>query len=431
MNNSYPLSSASDFEVMTIGPLAHFEQKLLLKLYMPIVGDKVVSLYQTLYALVEDGSFESNIEKHEKIIKLMHLRSLERFYDLRIKLEAIGLLEVYYKDGFYVYYLKKPLDVESFFNNLELSTLLEYQIGQKEYEKCYFELMMRKLDVNKFAKITHHFDEVYEIEASDNIYISQTTFNNLNNGIVVTNKDFDFNQFMILTSAHDIIKPEYFSDQTFIDAIKRYSFLYKLNPEQMKDVVILACNEKKEVDYEALRLAAKKLYDKKAEKLGVIPRNLTKPSSVSDNKLIKYLDTASPTDFVKNKSGVALISSEIEMFDRLLKDTGISVGVLNVLIGQVLTFDNLHGEIPSYNYFLKIINTWKRAGIKTTADAIAYVSKKSKVTKASNKVQKGVPDWYQGYLDDLNQTKENEKKLKNDTVDLEELRAFFKPTDKE
>ena len=57
MNNRYPLSNLSDYEVMISSPLALYEQKILIKLYMPLVGDKAISLYQTLYSLVPDGSF--------------------------------------------------------------------------------------------------------------------------------------------------------------------------------------------------------------------------------------------------------------------------------------------------------------------------------------------------------------------------------------
>ena len=67
MNNNYPLSTLSDCEVMISSPLSSSEQKVLLQLYMPIVGDKVISLYQTLYSLVPDTLFESEIEKHERL----------------------------------------------------------------------------------------------------------------------------------------------------------------------------------------------------------------------------------------------------------------------------------------------------------------------------------------------------------------------------
>ena len=432
MNNRYPLSNLSDYEVMISSPLALYEQKILIKLYMPLVGDKAISLYQTLYSLVPDGSFESEVDKHVKIIRLMRLRSINKLTEIRNKLEAIGLLNVYYKDGLYVYYLKKPLDVEKFFNNIELSTLLEYQIGHDAYEKSYLEFMMRKLDINKFEDITHVFDDVYDIELSDNIYLSQASLNNMNNGIVINNQMFDFNRFMILVSAYDVIKNEYFGDEKFINMVKRYSFLYQLTPEEMKDVIILSVNEYKEVLFDEIPRNAKKKYDEKGQKLGIIPKTMMKTSSAIDDKLIRYLEMASPNEFVKNKSGIALTSTEIEMFDRLLKDTNIGIGVLNVLIGYVLEIEKLNGEIPSYNYFLKIINTWKRAAVKSTSDAIAYVSNKEKgqKNKKTNKVQKGVPDWYQEYILKQNKNKTTSQNLADDG-DLEELKNFFNPNNKE
>ena len=432
MNNRYPLSNLSDYEVMISSPLALYEQKILIKLYMPLVGDKAISLYQTLYSLVPDGSFESEVDKHEKIIRLMHLRSINKLTEIRNKLEAIGLLNVYYKDGLYVYYLKKPLDVEKFFNNIELSTLLEYQIGHDAYEKSYLEFMMRKLDINKFENITHNFDDVYDIELSDNIYLSQASFNNINNGIVVSNQMFDFNRFMILVSAYDVIKNEYFGDEKFINTVKRYSFLYQLTPEEMKDVIILSIDEHKEVLFDEIPRNARKKYDEKGQKLGIISKTITKSSSSIDDKLIRYLEMASPNEFVKNKSGIALTSTEIDMFDRLLKDTNIGIGVLNVLIGYVLEVEKLNGEIPSYNYFLKIIIACKRAAVKSTADAISYVSNKDKGQKnrRTNKIQKGVPDWYQEYLVKQNKDKTTIQNLVDDG-DLEELKNFFNPNNKE
>ena len=432
MNNRYPLSNLSDYEVMISSPLALYEQKILIKLYMPLVGDKAISLYQTLYSLVPDGSFESEVDKHEKIIRLMHLRSINKLTEIRNKLEAIGLLNMYYIDGLYVYYLKKPLDVEKFFNNIELSTLLEYQIGHDAYEKSYLEFMMRKLDINKFENITHNFDDVYDIELSDNIYLSQASFNNINNGIVVSNQMFDFNRFMILVSAYDVIKNEYFGDEKFINTVKRYSFLYQLTPEEMKDVIILSIDEHKEVLFDEIPRNARKKYDEKGQKLGIISKTITKSSSSIDDKLIRYLEMASPNEFVKNKSGIALTSTEIDMFDRLLKDTNIGIGVLNVLIGYVLEVEKLNGEIPSYNYFLKIINAWKRAAVKSTADAISYVSNKDKGQKnrRTNKIQKGVPDWYQEYLVKQNKDKTTIQNLVDDG-DLEELKNFFNPNNKE
>ena len=429
MNNHYPISNHSDFEVMIPSPLSNYEQKILLKLYMPLIGNKAISLYQSFYSFVLDNMFESEIEKHEKIVRMMHLRSIEKFQELSNKLQAIGLLDLYYKDGLYIYLLKKPLDPHEYFNNIELSTLLEYELGHEGYLDVYLEFMMRKLDINKFENITRCFNDVFDIELSDTIEINLNRNNNKNNGIVINSKDFDYDQFMILTSTHDIIDTLYFTDQEFIDIIYRYSFLYHLNPEEMKNVVIMSCDENKKISYQEIRINAKKVYEEKNQRIGIIPKNIVNQTSTSNDKLIRYLEIASPNDFVKNKTGVELTSTEIEMFDRLLLETNINIGTLNVLIGYVL--ENLNGEIPSYNYFLKVINTWKRSGVKSTQDAIDQISGKTKSTnKKSYKPKKDVPDWYQGYVEDINKRNENNTS-KKESGDLEALKDFFNPSNKE
>ena len=52
MQNKYPISNLCDFEIMISSQLTDADRKNVLKLYMPIVGDKVISLYQTLYTFV-------------------------------------------------------------------------------------------------------------------------------------------------------------------------------------------------------------------------------------------------------------------------------------------------------------------------------------------------------------------------------------------
>lgn len=428
MNNNYPLSHLSDFEVMIVAPLSNYDQKILLQLYMPIVGDKVISLYQALYSLVAEGCNESNIEQHEKIVRLMHLRSIERFSDIRNKLEAIGLMDTYYSDNLYVYVMKKPLDGIAFFENVELATLLEYQIGYEAYFKTYCEFVMRKLDLSKFECINHPFDDVFELELSDRIFVSQQLFTGKNNGITLSDKAFDYAYFSVLLSAHDVIKPEVLTDQQFIDTITRYSFLYQLSPDEMKDVVILSCNEKKEVDLKEIAIYAKKAYEKKGKKLGVIPKKIIHPAAGENAKLIQFLESASPNEFVKQKTGIALTASEIDMFDQLLKDTGIGIGVLNVMIGYVL--EGLEGQIPSYNYFLKIIHTWKRAKVKSTLDAIHYIQKKPTSSGYKGKPTKGVPVWYEDYQKGILETKPVET-LAPTTSQLDELDDFFNPNKKE
>lgn len=430
MDNHYPISNLCDFEIMISTPLSNYDQKILLKLYMPIIGNKAISLYQTLYSFVAESVYESDIYQHEKIVKLMHLRSIEKFCDLRNMLEAVGLLDTYYKDNLYVYYLKKPFDALTFFNTVELSTLLEYQVGHDAYLATYLEFVVRKLDLNKFEKVSHSFDEVFNIESSEDILLSDASKFGKNNGILVSTNHLDYHQFTILLSAQNLIKEDYFIRQDFIDLIYRYSFLYGLDAQEMKDVVVLSCDENREVEYSEVAKNAKLIYNQKGKKLGVIPKTAVKKTTKTNNKLINFLEMASPNEFVKQKTGTVLTGSEIEMFDQLLRDTNINIGVLNVLIGYVL--EELKGQIPGYNYFLKIINTWKRAKVNSTLDAIDYINHVNRPKKHTQvKPEKSVPDWYEGYLDDVKKKNQSTKAASILSPELEELNDFFNPDRKD
>ena len=87
----------------------------------------------------------------------------------------------------------------------------------------------------------------FNIEPYEDIQLAQAIYSGKNNGIVINNKKFDFARFSILIGAHDVIKETYFVDQEFMDLIARYSFLYQLNEEEMKDAVIRSCDENKNV----------------------------------------------------------------------------------------------------------------------------------------------------------------------------------------
>ena len=88
--------------------------------------------------------------------------------------------------------------------------------------------------------------------------------------------------------------------------------------------------------------------------------------------------------------------------------------------------DSKNGEIPSYNYFLKIINTWIRAGITNTEEALNYLNNPQKVKKYNNKEVRKTPDWYNQYREEVNEALKQDKVKKNaESKNLDELEKFF------
>ena len=88
----------------------------------------------------------------------------------------------------------------------------------------------------------------------------------INNGIIINNKNFNVDHFIILIDAMDILDKNILHEESFLNIIKRYAFLYGLDVEQLKDAVKLSVNVDKSINYDELEIQVKRLYDNRMEK---------------------------------------------------------------------------------------------------------------------------------------------------------------------
>ena len=403
------------YSVMIDETLTDLDRKVLTHCYLPIIGEKALSIYLTLFTMVELGSRESGVLNHNQLIKLTGIPKT-KFTAERRKLEAVGLLSTYYKDTHFIYVLKKVLTPYEFFNNHDLVWILGQVIGRDDLDELAFNFLLRRLDPNQFENVTASFDEVFDGSLDNDADYSLIGVDTRNNGILINNKKFNIDHFIILVDAMNILDKVILQDENFLDLVKRYAFLYALSVEQLKDAVLLAVNVDKTINFEDFENQVKRIYDNRNQNVSFVPKKEVVRSS---DKLINLLNTISPNDLVKNKYQTELTSSEISMFDKLLKETNVSIGILNVCILYVLSEKN--GEIPSFNYFKKIINTWIRAGITTTEEALNHINGKepSKPKKGDPKTVKPLPSWY---------GKEQPKQDEEPSGDLDEnILDFFNP----
>ena len=96
------------YSVMIDETLTDLDRKVLTHCYLPIIGEKALSIYQTLFTMVNPLEKESSILSHSQVLNLLKL-SAKTFTLERRTLEAVGLLSTYYKDGLFVYVLKNVL----------------------------------------------------------------------------------------------------------------------------------------------------------------------------------------------------------------------------------------------------------------------------------------------------------------------------------
>ena len=321
------------FTIYIDNTLTDLDRKVLTHCYLPIIGDKAMSIYLTLFTMLDPGSQESSVLNHSQLVKLTGIPKTKLVLERR-KLEAVGLLSTYYKDGHFIYVLKKVLSPYEFFNNHDFVRVLSSIIGLDDLNTLAYNFLLRRLDPNKFENITVSFDDVF-----DSIFETDATYlgvgvDTINNGIVINNDKFNLDHFIILVDAMDILDKVILQDDDFLNLIKRYAYLYGLSVEMLKDAVLLAVNVDKTINYEELEIQVKRLYDNRNQKVVFVKkRDVVR----SNDKLVNALNTLSPNELVKHKYQTELTSSEISMFDKLLKETNVSIGVLNVCILYVLS----------------------------------------------------------------------------------------------
>lgn len=408
-----------NFSIMIEKPLSEYDRKTLTALYLPIVGHRAINLLTYFYSLILSGEHESHVESYDKIVRDNECR-LDEIIESLTLLEGIGLIDTYAKDNLSVYFLKEVLTPMNFLACEELSQTLISAITVEEFNKLALEFLVRRIDINKLEKVTKSFDEVFESSEELNHLDLSTLIIKTSNGVVIKNEHFDYKHFSIFISALGILSEEKLNDKKLYEFINRYSFLYQLSVEEMRDAMLRSGSiNNGEIDYEMFKQNIKFVYGKKEQPVKVVKKKLDQGQN---DKIINFFETASPNEIVEKKYGDSMTPSEVEIFDRLISESGVSVGVINVALNYVLEEKN--GEIPTYNYFLKIIKTWKRAGITNAKEAIEYINRaetKHSYSKPS-KTKKEVPSWYDDYLKSANEKLENSNSAE-DSIDLED---FFK-----
>lgn len=373
--------------------------RVLSLLYLPLMGIDSFALYSVLVSL-EDGQVYS----FKKLIDLLNFTNLKFINKALNKLQALGLLNHYYSESKgSLYELIAPLSFALFFENEMLASLLTTQIGETEVTKLY----QPQKRIVGYKDRTKKFNEVYEVSSKS----FTSTFQDLvKPNISVVNDDFNYTLFKLLFE-ENVISEAVLNDEDFKTRIHRISYTYKLNEEELKDVLIKTMDIDKNLEYSSISKNAKIAFQKKYKVTG--PKIVTKtedsflPSSMDEkwHDIITKVDNMRIADTLQSLSDVKPSVSEIEMFDKLQQETGFPDGVINLMILHVNALQE--GVLPGYNYFGKIANTWARAKIKNSYDVLKYFEQqnekrnKAKTSTGRKKAEKPVPDWYDEYTKQL------------------------------
>lgn len=423
MNTTSKKLEFTTFIVFRDSELTNVYQKVLTHLYMPLVGPQSINIYTTLATLMVSSENESHAIGHLKLFQMLKIDDEQSFLQERQKLEAVGLLDVYVNDNNYIYRLNQPLSPNDFFNNDILSSFLLQVVKEETYQSLMVEFLMHRFDLNDYQNVTCAFDDVFKNTNMEKIeYDSELkTLITTKSGslIKVKNPHFDFQYLSILLDALDIVDKNIISSRDFYNIVNRQSFIYQLTTEEIKDAIVSSVTSNGDINFDEFKKKCKLIYDNHPLK-----SKFVEASSVQSNdKLISFLEQTSPNEVVTTLFGVGLVSSEIEMFDKLMEMNNINLGILNVLIIYVLKDKN--GEIPSYNYFDKVVKTWLRMGISSTMQAMDHINGRTNISKPSRRSNKKVPEWIDSYLQEA-EKKNSSTPNQVDDENMKELNELFK-----
>lgn len=408
-----------NFKVHNKNQLNSEDYRSLTLLYLPLMGIDSYTSFAVLMSLDHDESYS-----YKKILDLLHFTNINLFNKAIDKLEGLGLVQSFYSESKgYLYELNQPLSFSEYFDNELLSGLLETQIGEVEFKKLSIKQKSRNIG---YKNITKKFNEVFKTsERSTTSPIKKL----LKDDIVLENNEFNYSLFKVMFDS-SLLSDDVLNDTKFKKRIERIGFLYKLTEEEMRNVVVKTIDVDKNLEYASISKNAKYLFQEKYNASSPRIENLVEdqfiPSSIDDSwrDLINLLESRSIVDTLQSLSGIKPSTSEIAMFEKLQSNTMFPTSVINLMI--MIVSCEKEGQLPTYNYFEKIANTWARANIKNAYDVLKYINEDKSVAKSAKstkgkKTVKPLPDWYKEYTKNLTGNEKEKPARQVDNQDLEKL----------
>ena len=417
---------ADTFVVVNRTILNENDRKIISMLYQPIIGCIATDLYYTLWADLDKSELLSGEYTHHHLMTSLRIK-MDPIIMARKKLEAVGLLKTFLKEGnpnSYVYELFSPISAVEYFNHPILNVVLYNNVGKKEYENLLKYFKVPKINLSSYKEITSSFDEVFESTPG-------TLYDNLNTdlrtnktGQIKIDSEFDFD-LLISSVPNGLISNKTFSREVK-DLICNLSYVYNLDALEMKPSILNSIKENGLIDKNALRKNVRNYYryenDNKLPSLiyKSQPEYLKNPIGKDDKraKMIYVFENTSPYNFLKGANkGAKPAERDLNILEGLLTDFKLNPGVVNVLIDYVLKINN---KKLTKNFIEAIASQWKRLNIETVDEAMKAAEKeykKSKVViedkkyiKQSNEV---LPEWFDKKIEKKKISEENEKSLKD------------------
>lgn len=407
------------FNVINHSYLNDNDRKLLIMLYEPIVGVVGINLYFNLWTFLDRELVLSETYTHKDLITNMGV-TLKEISDAREKLEGLGLLKVYLKEGEinnYIYELNAPLSASDFFANPLLASVLYTTVGSFNYKRIKEYFKFPKINLKEYTNITESFTDVFEsvsMVETDNSEIIKKNY-----AKVGIESELDIEE--IISMIPDLMLNHTKVTESTKELILKLSFVYNFDSNKTIEVIKGSINDKHNIDKEKLKINYRNLYQ--FENDGKLPSIIFKcqpdylkkeiKDSSKKSKVIYQFENLSPYRFICMKSKTEKpTKAEINILEMLLVDIGLKPGVVNVLIDYVL---KINDNKLTKNFVEAIASQWKRSNIETVEQAMEISKQEFKKKDAYkkevvSKKEENKPEWFDKKIE-IKEDLERQKKI--------------------
>ncbi len=417
----YNILPADTYIVINKSIINNEDRKILNMLYQPIIGPLPIMLYFSLWSDLDKLELLSEEYTHHHLVTNMHL-SLDEIVDARLKLEAVGLIKTYFKEGSinnYVYELYSPLSASEFLNHPILNIVLYNNTGKKEYEKIVSYFKIPRVNLSTYKDITASFSDIFTSVALTSYEVINDNLRKINKLKLDINTNFDFN--FLASSFPKNIDANKVLTKDNRELILNLSFIYDIDAMKMQNIIKGCFNERGTINKEELRKACRNYYQ--FDHGGVLPsvtsnlqpEYLRKPVGDNSNraKMIYTFETTTPYELLKSKNnGILPTKRDLKLAEDLIIDYSLKAGVVNVLLDYVLKTNN---NKLTRSLVETIAGQWQRLKIETVEDAMALAEKehkkynKNKIIK-EEKIEK-IPDWFDKEISKKQVSEVNKSKI--------------------
>lgn len=416
------------------------DEKVLIKLYQPLVGAVAVALYQTLiqnydpYGIISDSKGIYSLQEQLDC-------SLKQLFSSLHKLEAVGLVQTFLSDNVFnnvlVFKLLQVPAADKFFATPLLASLLKEKVGVPTFHDLSHafaqEAKLKEKPIKNAKDVSANFFDVFRLPGDEAITPSSDVVQAAQENKVhevETAKvndhdsiDWDFikqeySRYQISASEVDLNKEQIrgliqtygLSEKEFVDeSLPCLHGSYSLNMRDISNT--LAENYKRTNTRENVQA---QLNEGRKKALAAI-----KDMDDNDKKLLKAANESSPAEFLyklKTQKGGITSANEKQIINNLHTQYGLPEDLINILTYTCLTYDT----VVSSNLAYKIANDWLQHGVATAVQALQYVKKrrnsfgkKRPIRTYQKRVEKGT-DW-------------SKKKADRDAgISTEQLKNLFK-----